>query len=78
MVVKDGDDARNLISVVLAQFMVVGAMLGVGLIWASVQATHALHEYSTLSPLTDESKGSSYPTLSGSISFFNVQFNYPS
>ena len=44
----------------------------------SVQATHALHEYSTLSPLTDESKGSSYPSLSGSISFSNVQFNYPS
>ena len=34
VVVKDGDDARNLISVVCAQFLVVGAMLGVGLIWA--------------------------------------------
>ena len=34
VVVKDGDDARNLISVVWAQFLVVGAMLGVGLIWA--------------------------------------------
>ena len=34
VVVKDGDDARNLISVVWVQFFVVGAMLGVGLIWA--------------------------------------------
>ena len=34
VVVKDGDDARNLISIVWAQFLVVGAMLGVGLIWA--------------------------------------------
>ena len=34
VVVKDGDDARNLISVVWAQFLVVTAMLGVGLIWA--------------------------------------------
>ena len=44
----------------------------------SVQATHDLHEFSTLSLLTDESKGSSYPSLSGSISFSDVQFNYPS
>jgi len=46
----------------------------------SVQATHALHEFSTLSlfKLTEESKGSSYPSLSGSISFSDVQFNYPS
>ena len=42
----------------------------------SVQAMHALHKFSTLSPLTDESKWSSYPTLSGSISFSNVQFSY--
>jgi len=44
----------------------------------SVQATHDLHKFSTLSMLTDESKGSSYPSLSGSISFSDVQFNYPS
>jgi ABC-type multidrug transport system fused ATPase/permease subunit len=44
----------------------------------SVQATHAIHEFSTLSLLTEESKGSSYPSLSGSISFSDVQFNYPS
>lgn len=37
VVVKDGDDARNLISVVWAQFIVVGAMLGVGLIWALIR-----------------------------------------
>jgi ATP-binding cassette subfamily B (MDR/TAP) protein 1 len=34
--VKDGDDARNLIAVVLGQFCVVTAMVGVGLIWALV------------------------------------------
>ncbi|EJD01884.1 P-loop containing nucleoside triphosphate hydrolase protein [Fomitiporia mediterranea MF3/22] len=34
---KDGDDARNLISVVLAQCLAVSAMLGVGLVWALVQ-----------------------------------------
>ncbi|KAF8802026.1 P-loop containing nucleoside triphosphate hydrolase protein [Phlegmacium glaucopus] len=44
----------------------------------SVQATHDLYELTTLSLLTDESKGSSYPSLSGSISFNNVRFNYPS
>ena len=37
VVVKDGDDARNLISVVWSQFLVVTAMLGVGLIWALVR-----------------------------------------
>ena len=37
VVVKDGDDARNLISVVWAQFLVVGAMLGVGLVWALIR-----------------------------------------
>jgi ATP-binding cassette, subfamily B (MDR/TAP), member 1 len=36
-VVKDGDDAKHLISVVWAQFLVVAAMLGVGLIWALVR-----------------------------------------
>jgi ATP-binding cassette, subfamily B (MDR/TAP), member 1 len=44
----------------------------------AVQAAHDLRELTTLSLLTDESKGSSYPSLSGSISFSNVQFNYPS
>jgi len=34
---KDGDDARNLISVVWGQFLVVGAMLGLGLIWALIR-----------------------------------------
>jgi ATP-binding cassette subfamily B (MDR/TAP) protein 1 len=36
VLVKDGDDARNLIAVVLGQFCVVTAMIGVGLIWALV------------------------------------------
>ena len=44
----------------------------------SLQATHDLHDLSTLSLLTDESKGSSYPSLSGSVSFSDVEFNYPS
>ncbi|KAJ8496097.1 hypothetical protein ONZ45_g12592 [Pleurotus djamor] len=34
ILVKDGDDARNLIAVVIGQCLVVTAMLGVGLIWA--------------------------------------------
>jgi ATP-binding cassette subfamily B (MDR/TAP) protein 1 len=29
-IVKDGDDAKNLISVVWGQFLVLGAMLGLG------------------------------------------------
>ncbi|KAL5514601.1 hypothetical protein ACEPAG_1917 [Sanghuangporus baumii] len=33
-ILKDGDDARNLIAVVLAQGLAVCAMVGVGLIWA--------------------------------------------
>ncbi|KAF8990854.1 P-loop containing nucleoside triphosphate hydrolase protein [Cyathus striatus] len=37
VLVKDGDDARNLIAVVWGQCLVVIAMLGVGLIWALVQ-----------------------------------------
>jgi ATP-binding cassette subfamily B (MDR/TAP) protein 1 len=37
ILVKDGDDARNLISVVLGQALVVIAMLSVGLIWAMVR-----------------------------------------
>ena len=37
VLVKDGDDARNLVSVVWGQFFVVGAMLGVGLVWAMVR-----------------------------------------
>ncbi|KJA23691.1 hypothetical protein HYPSUDRAFT_201126 [Hypholoma sublateritium FD-334 SS-4] len=37
VVVRDGDDARNLVAVVLAQGCVVGAMLGVGLVWAVVR-----------------------------------------
>ena len=37
VLIKDGDDARNLIAVVLAQCLVVGAMLGVGLVWALVR-----------------------------------------
>ncbi|TDL27874.1 P-loop containing nucleoside triphosphate hydrolase protein [Rickenella mellea] len=36
VLVKDGDDARNLLAVVVTQFAVVTAMLGVGLIWALV------------------------------------------
>jgi ATP-binding cassette, subfamily B (MDR/TAP), member 1 len=35
--IKDGEDARNLISTAIGQFFVVVAMLGVGLIWALVQ-----------------------------------------
>lgn len=34
ILIKDGDDARNLLATVLAQSLVVVAMLGVGLIWA--------------------------------------------
>jgi len=37
VLVKDGDDARNLVSVVWGQFCVVGTMLGVGLVWALVR-----------------------------------------
>ncbi|KAI0827383.1 P-loop containing nucleoside triphosphate hydrolase protein [Trametes gibbosa] len=37
VLVKDGDDARTLIANVLCQFLVVLAMLGVGLIWALVR-----------------------------------------
>jgi ATP-binding cassette, subfamily B (MDR/TAP), member 1 len=37
VVVKDGDDARNLVLVVWVQFsVVVGAMLGVGLVWGTL------------------------------------------
>jgi len=38
----------------------------------SVQATRDLQDFATLSLLTDESKESSYPSLSGSISFSDV------
>ncbi|KAK7020522.1 P-loop containing nucleoside triphosphate hydrolase protein [Favolaschia claudopus] len=37
VLIKDGDDARNLIAVVLSQLAVVTSMLGVGLIWALVK-----------------------------------------
>jgi ATP-binding cassette subfamily B (MDR/TAP) protein 1 len=37
VLVKDGDDARNLVSVVWGQCSVVGTMLGVGLVWALVR-----------------------------------------
>jgi ATP-binding cassette subfamily B (MDR/TAP) protein 1 len=37
VLVKDGDDARNLVSAVWGQFCVVGTMLGVGLVWALVR-----------------------------------------
>ncbi|KIO30112.1 hypothetical protein M407DRAFT_225395 [Tulasnella calospora MUT 4182] len=37
IIVKDGDDARMLVSTVLAQMAVVASMLGVGLIWALVR-----------------------------------------
>ncbi|OBZ76058.1 Multidrug resistance protein 2 [Grifola frondosa] len=36
ILIKDGDDARSLIATVLTQFVVVTAMLGVGLVWALV------------------------------------------
>ncbi|KAF7305096.1 hypothetical protein MKEN_01224800 [Mycena kentingensis (nom. inval.)] len=36
VLIKDGDDARNLIAVVLGQLAVVTSMLGIGLIWALV------------------------------------------
>jgi ATP-binding cassette subfamily B (MDR/TAP) protein 1 len=36
ILVKDGDDARNLIGVILGQFFVTPPMLGVGLVWALV------------------------------------------
>ncbi|KAF9447986.1 P-loop containing nucleoside triphosphate hydrolase protein [Macrolepiota fuliginosa MF-IS2] len=37
VIVKDGDDARNLISVVIAQCLVVFAMLSIGLLWAMIR-----------------------------------------
>ncbi len=37
ILIKDGDDSRSLIATVLAQSLVVIAMLGVGLIWALVE-----------------------------------------
>ncbi|KAH9927902.1 P-loop containing nucleoside triphosphate hydrolase protein [Epithele typhae] len=37
ILIKDGDDARSLIASVFGQTLVVGAMLGVGLIWALVR-----------------------------------------
>ncbi|KAF9495161.1 P-loop containing nucleoside triphosphate hydrolase protein [Pleurotus eryngii] len=37
ILVKDGDDARNLLSVVIGQFLVVASMLGVGLVWALIR-----------------------------------------
>ncbi|KAJ7125492.1 P-loop containing nucleoside triphosphate hydrolase protein [Mycena crocata] len=37
VLIKDGDDARNLIAVVLGQLAVVTSMLGVGLIWSLVK-----------------------------------------
>jgi len=37
ILVKDGDDARDLISVVWGQFFVVATMLGVGLVWAFIR-----------------------------------------
>ena len=37
ILIKDGDDSRSLIATVLAQTLVVVAMLGVGLIWALVE-----------------------------------------
>ena len=44
----------------------------------ALQATHNLNEFSTVSLLTDESKGSSYPSLSDSISLSDIEFNYQS
>jgi len=37
VLVKDGDDARNLIAVVMGQCVVVASMLAVGLVWALVR-----------------------------------------
>jgi len=37
ILVKDAEDARNLVSVVWGQCLVVGAMLGVGIVWAVVR-----------------------------------------
>jgi ATP-binding cassette subfamily B (MDR/TAP) protein 1 len=37
ILVKDAEDARNLVSVVWGQCLVVGAMLGVGIVWAIVR-----------------------------------------
>ena len=36
ILIKDGDDARNLVSVVIGQYLVVSAMLSVGMVWALV------------------------------------------
>ncbi|KAF9521660.1 P-loop containing nucleoside triphosphate hydrolase protein [Crepidotus variabilis] len=37
IVVKDADNARNLVSVVVGQCLVVSSMLGVGLVWAMIR-----------------------------------------
>ncbi|KAF9564020.1 P-loop containing nucleoside triphosphate hydrolase protein [Agrocybe pediades] len=37
IIVRDGDDARDLLSVVWGQFCVVAAMLSIGLLWAMIQ-----------------------------------------
>jgi len=37
VLVKDGDDARSLVAVVLGQCLVVASMFGVGLVWAVVR-----------------------------------------
>ncbi|KAH6901921.1 P-loop containing nucleoside triphosphate hydrolase protein [Coprinopsis sp. MPI-PUGE-AT-0042] len=37
IIVKDAEDARNLVAVVMGQCLVVSAMLGVGLVWAMVR-----------------------------------------
>jgi ATP-binding cassette subfamily B (MDR/TAP) protein 1 len=37
VLVKDAEDARNLIAIVWCQFLVVATMLGVGLIWAMIR-----------------------------------------
>ncbi|KAF8626632.1 hypothetical protein AX15_004779 [Amanita polypyramis BW_CC] len=37
ILVKDGDDARNLIAVVIGQCLVVSAMLSVGMLWALIR-----------------------------------------
>lgn len=51
ILIKDGDDARSLIATVLAQTLVVTAMLGLGLIWALVQGWQLIMVGIALAPV---------------------------